>query len=65
MQSQVILREVTGTAAHFAELHQRAGFHRDARADRGLVAFCSDQLKQYAVIRAAVDSSGAMAARLR
>ena len=50
MQAQIILREVAGAATHFAELHQRAGFHGDSRANRGFVAFRYYQFEQHAVI---------------
>ena len=44
MQAQVILRKITGAAAHFAELHQRAGFYRDPRSDCGLLLFIPTSL---------------------
>jgi hypothetical protein len=41
VKTQIVLRKVTATAAHFVELRHSSGMNGDARADRGAITFCS------------------------
>jgi hypothetical protein len=50
MQAQIVLREVACASADFIELHELARAHGDARANRGAVALCADELEENAVI---------------
>jgi hypothetical protein len=50
VQTQIVLGEIAGAAAHFAELFEAAGMNSDARADCGAIAFGADQFEEHAMI---------------
>src|SRR5712692_3243098 len=54
VEAQIVLREVTSTAADFAELLYARGANGHARADRSAIAFGADQLEEDAVIAVGV-----------
>src|SRR5437879_8742023 len=54
VQTQVILRYVAATAAHFAKLLNTAGADGHARANCGAVALGANQLEQHAVVAVSI-----------
>jgi len=54
METQIVLGEIAGAAANFAELLDAAGMNSDARADCGAIAFGADQFEERTVICATV-----------
>src|ERR1700722_13056333 len=51
MQAEIVLRQITGAAPHFGELHNSAGGDRNPRADSCLVTLSSDQFEEHSMIR--------------
>src|ERR1700675_1462484 len=50
VEAQIVLREVTSSAADFAELLHSCGANGYARTDSGTIALRANQLKQHAMI---------------
>ena len=51
MKTQIVLRKVTATAAHFVELGHSSGVNGDARADRCAITLCSLQTEEHTMVR--------------
>src|SRR5690242_6425188 len=45
VQAQIVLREITSSAAYLAELLNSRGTNRHARADRSAIALCADEFE--------------------
>ena len=54
MQAEIVLGEITPSAADFADLADARGEDGYAGADGGAIAFCADELEEHTVVRGAI-----------